>query len=55
VATTGSICEEKVENLMAKSIEKRFGVVDQPPQSIEWLSDDKDSASASHETPTSAV
>jgi putative transposase len=39
IATTGGICGDMVCDLMAESIEKRFGPVDQLPLPIEWLSD----------------
>jgi len=39
VATTGGICGEMVRDLMAESIEARFGLVDRVPEMIQWLSD----------------
>lgn len=39
VATTGGINGDMVRDLMAESIEARFGLVDQVPRAIEWLSD----------------
>lgn len=49
VATTGGICGYMIRDLMAESIEKRFGFVDQLPVPIEWLSDNGP-AYAAHET-----
>ena len=39
VATTGGICGDLIRDLMAESIESRFGKVDKVPGKIQWLSD----------------
>jgi len=39
VATTGGICGDMIRDLMAESIEARFGLVDKVPGPIQWLSD----------------
>lgn len=39
VATTGGISGDMVRDLMAESIESRFGMVDQLPHRVQWLSD----------------
>src|SRR5512142_1092998 len=39
VATTGGITGEMVRDLMAESVERRFGIVDLLPHRVEWLSD----------------
>jgi transposase InsO family protein len=39
IATTGGISGEMVRDLMAEAIEYRFGIVDQVPHRIQWLSD----------------
>ena len=39
VATTGGISGEMVRDLMIESVEYRFGIVDQLPHAVEWLSD----------------
>ena len=39
IATTGGITSELVKDLMAESIEYRFGKVDKLPHRIQWLSD----------------
>lgn len=39
VATTGGICGDMIRDLMAESIEARFGAVDRLPMRIQWLSD----------------
>ena len=39
VATTGGISGEMVRDLMIESVEYRFGIVDQLPHTVEWLSD----------------
>jgi putative transposase len=39
VATTGGISGDLIRDLMAESIEGRFGLVDKVPQRIQWLSD----------------
>lgn len=39
VATTGGICGDMIRDLMAESIEARFGLVDKVPDPIQWLSD----------------
>jgi putative transposase len=49
VATTGGVNGDMVRDLMAESIEARFGLVDQVPKAIEWLSDNGPAYTA-HET-----
>jgi transposase InsO family protein len=49
VATTKGITSEMVKDLVAESIEYRFGVVDHVPHRIEWLTDNG-SAYTAHET-----
>lgn len=49
VATTGGICGDMIRDLMAESIEARFGVVDRLPMRIQWLSDNGP-AYVAHET-----
>lgn len=39
VATTGGISGELIRDLIAESIEARFGMVDRVPRRIQWLSD----------------
>jgi transposase InsO family protein len=39
VATTGGISGELIRDLIAESIEARFGMVDRVPRKIQWLSD----------------
>jgi len=39
VATTGGICGDMIRDLMAESIECRFGKVNRLPHRIQWLSD----------------
>jgi putative transposase len=39
VATTGGIAAEHVQDLMVAAVEQRFGLVNQLPSPIEWLSD----------------
>jgi transposase InsO family protein len=39
VATAGGISGDLIRNLMAESIEARFGVVAKIPRRIQWLSD----------------
>lgn len=39
VATTGGISGELIRDLIAESIEARFGIVDKVPVRIQWLSD----------------
>ena len=39
VATTGGIAAEHVQDLMVAAVEHRFGLVNQLPSPIEWLSD----------------
>ena len=39
VATTGGICGDMIRDLMAESIEYRFGKVNRLPHRIQWLSD----------------
>lgn len=39
VATTGGITGELIRDLMAESIEARFGMVERVPRKIQWLSD----------------
>lgn len=39
VATTGGISGELIRDLIAESIESRFGIVDKVPRKIQWLSD----------------
>lgn len=39
VATTGGISGDMVRDLMAESIEHRFGIVDHLPHRVQWLSD----------------
>ena len=39
VATTGGIDSGDIRDLMVESVERRFGLVDQLPSPIEWLSD----------------
>lgn len=39
VATTGGINSGDIRDLMTESVERRFGLVDRLPVSIEWLSD----------------
>ena len=49
IATMAEISGEMVRDLMAESIEARFGQVDRLPHRIEWLSDNV-SAYTAHET-----
>jgi putative transposase len=49
IATTKGITAEMVKDLMAESIEYRFGMVDKVPHRIEWLTDNG-SAYTAHET-----
>jgi len=49
MATTGGINGEIIRELMAEAIEYRFGIVDQVPWPIQWLSDNGP-AYISHET-----
>jgi transposase InsO family protein len=49
VATTKGITSDMVQDLIAESIEYRFGTVDTVPHTIEWLSDNG-SAYTAHET-----
>ena len=49
VATTGGICGDMIRDLMAESIEARFGAVDRLPMRIQWLSDNGP-AYVAHET-----
>jgi transposase InsO family protein len=49
IATTAGISGEMVRDLMAESIESRFGLVDRLPHRIEWLIDNG-SAYTAHET-----
>jgi putative transposase len=39
VATTGGIDGSDIRDLMVESVERRFGLIDELPKSIEWLSD----------------
>jgi putative transposase len=39
VATTGGICGDMIRDLMAESIEYRFGMINRLPHLIQWLSD----------------
>lgn len=39
IATTGGITAEMVKDLIAESIEYRFGMVEKVPHTIEWLTD----------------
>jgi transposase InsO family protein len=39
VATTGGICGDMIRDLMAESIEYRFGMINKLPRRIQWLSD----------------
>jgi transposase InsO family protein len=39
VATTGGISGDLIRDLIAESIESRFGMVDKVPRKIQWLSD----------------
>lgn len=39
IATTGGISGNLIRDLMAEAIEYRFGIVDEVPESIQWLSD----------------
>jgi putative transposase len=39
VATTGGINSSDIRDLMVESVERRFGLVDELPKPIEWLSD----------------
>ncbi|OPX98708.1 MAG: IS2 transposase TnpB [Syntrophorhabdus sp. PtaB.Bin006] len=48
-ATNRGITAEMIKDLMAEAIEYRFGLVDQVPHTIEWLTDNG-SAYTSHET-----
>jgi putative transposase len=49
VATTGGICGDMIRDLIAESIEARFGAVDRLPARIQWLSDNGP-AYIAHET-----
>jgi len=49
VATTKGITAEMVKDLVAESIEYRFGMVDRVPHKIEWLTDNG-SAYTAHDT-----
>jgi transposase InsO family protein len=49
IATTAGISGEMVRDLMAESIESRFGLVDRLPHRIEWLTDNG-SAYTAHDT-----
>lgn len=39
IATTGGIDGSDIRDLMVESVERRFGLVDELPEPIEWLSD----------------
>jgi transposase InsO family protein len=39
IATTGGVSGEMIRDLMAETIESRFGLVDHLPRRVEWLSD----------------
>jgi len=54
VASTAGISGEMARDLMAESIEARFGLVDRVPHKIEWLTDNG-SAYTAHETRTFAL
>jgi len=54
IATTAGISGEMVRDLMAESIEARFGPVDRLPHRIEWLSDNG-SAYTAHDTRSFAL
>jgi transposase InsO family protein len=49
IATTAGISGEMVRDLMAESIESRFGLVDRLPHRFEWRTDNG-SAYTAHET-----
>jgi putative transposase len=49
VATNKGITSEMIQDLMAEAIEYRFGLVNQVPHTIEWLSDNGPAYTA-HET-----
>lgn len=49
IATTGGISGEMIRDLIAETIESRFGLVDRVPHKIEWLSDNG-SAYTAHDT-----
>ena len=49
IATTAGISGEMIRDLMAETIEFRFGIVDRLPHRIEWLSDNG-SAYTAHDT-----
>ena len=53
-ASTAGISGEMARDLMAESIEARFGLVDRVPHKIEWLTDNG-SAYTAHETRTFAL
>lgn len=53
VATTGGITADMAKDVMALAIERRFGLVDKVPHTIEWLSDNGSSYTA-HDTITFA-
>jgi transposase InsO family protein len=46
IATTGGITSESVKDLVAESIEYRFGKVERLPHRIQWLSDNAPSYTA---------
>ena len=39
IATTAGVSGEMIRDLIAETIESRFGLVDHVPHPIEWLSD----------------
>jgi transposase InsO family protein len=47
LASTSGISGEMIRDLMVEAIEARFGLVDQSPQRIEWLSDNGPAYTAS--------
>ena len=49
IGTTGGISGQMIRDLMVDSVERRFGSVDRPPRSVQWLSDNG-SAYTAHET-----
>jgi len=49
IATTAGISGEMIRDLMAETIESRFGLVDRVPHRIEWLTDNG-SAYTAHDT-----
>jgi transposase InsO family protein len=54
IATTAGISGEMIRDLMAETIESRFGLVDRLPHRIEWLTDNG-SAYTAHDTRNSAL